>query len=90
MDWIAGYQTEADWVDSTVLDLFFLKQYFSPSRRGRRGNPRSAAERLQFAVDRTAGCMGGLAEDLGFRVYRRRKGPGSQIQDIMEKALEHR
>jgi hypothetical protein len=90
VDWIAGYQTEADWLDSTVLDLLFLKHYLYPSQRGRAGNPETSDRRLRFAVKRVAKQMGGLATALRFSVYRRRKGRGDNVDDIMSEALELR
>ena len=31
VEWIAGYTTAVDWINSTVVDLFFLRHYLFPA-----------------------------------------------------------
>ena len=80
--WVAGYETEVDWIDSTALDIFFLKCFLFPSPGRGRTMPRSTNDRLAFASRHINQDMGPFARRLGFHVFVRRNGNGG-IKDLI-------
>jgi hypothetical protein len=75
LTWVAGYGKTVDWVDSSALDLFFLHHLLFPSGKGVK-RPDTYRQHLDFAVKRTIAQVDGLANQLGFHVYARKKGGG--------------
>jgi len=78
--WMGGYASSIDWVDSSALDLCFMRHVLFP--RPGRGNrrPRTLAQKVEFAVARIREDMEPMAVRLGFHVFVRR---GSRIVDLM-------
>lgn len=80
--WIVGYTTSVDWVDSSVLDLFFLRHYLFPEPGPGVSRPRTQLQRLAFAVERVRAMMHELAFSVGFRVYTRKRGGNGGVREI--------
>lgn len=87
VSWMAGYSSNVDWVDSSVLDLFFLRHFLFPSPGSGHRRPRTWMQKLKFSVDRTCTQMSQLALDTEFHVYVRRSGPGREIRDLVIESL---
>ena len=81
--WVAGYSSPVDWIDSSALDLFFLRHLLFPSPGQGKPKPMRPLDRLDYAVERTRKSMPGLSKDLGFHVFIRKLGPGASAQDLM-------
>jgi hypothetical protein len=82
IQWIAGYTTEVDWIDSSALDLVFLRHFLFPSPGRGTAKPTTENERLRYAVNRIRQDMGSLASRLEFHVYVRSQGKGVPV-DLM-------
>lgn len=85
--WIAGYSTLIDWIDSTVLDMFFFRNLFFPSPGRGKLKPTTPSQRLEYAVRRVCDCMPELARSTGFHVYTRKKGVSGEIKNLVATAL---
>ena len=80
--WIVGYTSSVDWIDSSVIDLFFLRHYLFPEPGRGRARPITHAARLKYAVAQVRDKMHELAFSTGFHAYVRVRGPGGGIRDI--------
>ena len=85
VEWIAGYTTAVDWIDSTVVDLFFLRHYLFPAPGKGNSAPNTVRKRVVHACKMVATNMPSLARRLEFHVYLRKKGPGGYIDDQMDR-----
>jgi hypothetical protein len=72
--WVAGYDTEADWIKSTLIDLYFWQTFF---------NTKSNTElsRIKYTAELISGHFPG-ARTHGFSIYIRK--PGGGIQNLLE------
>lgn len=76
VEWLAGYDSDTDWIDSGVLDLSFFRHFLFPRPPRKSAALNTTQRRLRYAVERIQEDMGPLAERLGFHVYVRRQGGG--------------
>lgn len=76
--WVAGYRESIDWIDSSVLDLLFWNKFFSSN-----GTP---IQRIEQTAQQILKAAPGLVRDLGFCIYRRKRGPNGGIRDLMAEA----
>ncbi len=74
--WIAGYTESIDWIDSSVLDLLFWNKFFYSD-----GTP---VERIRSVAKQIKQLVPGLIDELGFRIYIRKKGPSGDIKNLLE------
>jgi hypothetical protein len=74
--WLAGYTTEVDWIDSSVMDMLFWNKFFRSS-----GTP---IERIESVSSELKVLVPGLIEDLGFCIYRKKKGVGGGVVNTLE------
>lgn len=77
LKWVAGYATDVDWIDSTLLDALFLKRVLTKSGK-------SPVARIEDASRYIAREAPGLCKRLGFQVYRRKHGPGNDVKPLVE------
>lgn len=75
MKWLAGYTTEIDWIDSSVLDLLFWNKYFSYG-----GSP---LERIEKVAKELTSLVPGLIRELGFCIYRRKHLSPNVVVNIL-------
>jgi hypothetical protein len=71
IQWVAAYDKEVPWLESTALDLLFWSWIYAGAprpKRSRRLSPESAAHELYSRFN--------YAREMGFRVVFRRPGPG--------------
>jgi hypothetical protein len=71
IDWVAAYDQEVPWLESTLLDLLFWSWIYAGAprpKRSRRLTPEAAAHELYDRFN--------YAREMGFRVVRRRPGRG--------------
>ena len=68
--WIAGYSKSVNWIDSSIVDLYFWNAYFREDSGQR---TLQAARSVARKIDR---FMPGAYENLGFNIFVRRKGGG--------------
>ena len=71
LQWVAAYDQEVPWLESTSLDLLFWSWIYAGApraRRSRRLTPEAAAHELYARFN--------YAREMGFRVVFRRPGPG--------------
>jgi hypothetical protein len=71
LDWVAAYDQEVPWLESTSLDLLFWSWMYAGApraKRSRRLTPELAAHELYRRFN--------YAREMGFRVVFRRSGPG--------------
>lgn len=73
--WLAGYTTEIDWIDSSVLDMLFWNKYFCYE-----GTPNERIERVASDLRR---LVPGLIHELGFCIYRRKLGGSRGVVNIL-------
>jgi hypothetical protein len=83
VSWIAGYSSSIDWIDSSALDLFWLRHLLFATPGKGKAKPETPMKKLDYAVERTRRLMPGLAQDLKFHVFTRKKGPAGGIEDLM-------
>lgn len=77
--WVAGYTSEVDWVESTLLDMFFLYHLLYPQKPGL-----TLVTRAKYAALMVSKQMFGLADALKFHVYIREQGRGkTTIRDLV-------
>jgi hypothetical protein len=87
VEWLAGYTTYIDWIDSSVLDLFFLRHLFFPEPgRGHR-KPVTTLQRLKFATARVCKYMPELARQTEFHVYVRGRGRKFGVRDLVKESI---
>jgi hypothetical protein len=80
--WMAGYDTETDWIDSGVLDLFFLRHFLFPTPGKGNPKPSKTRDRLDYACARVRADMAPLAKRLGMHVFVRQH---SKVIDLLGK-----
>lgn len=68
--WIAGYSKEVNWIDSSIVDLYFWNAYF---REDSDQKTRLAVRSVARKIDR---FMPGAHKKLDFNIFVRRKGGG--------------
>jgi len=74
LQWVASYDREVPWMESTVLDLLFWSWMYAGApraRRSRRLTPESAAQELYSRFN--------YARDMGFQVLYREPGSGRVV-----------
>lgn len=74
--WVAGYGRSADWIDSTLLEVFFMKQYFV--------HPKKYDQDLKGLLShimREIKNIQGISDSMEFRLYQKIKN------DIIEHKL---
>jgi hypothetical protein len=77
--WVCGYESEADWLESAVLDaLFFYLFYYE--RYHSRGSERDVILSVGKELKRLAS---GLVRELKFGIYVRVQGDSSRVQNIV-------
>jgi hypothetical protein len=64
--WIAGYNAEADWLQSSALDMLFLSMLITPLVNEARETER---QRIRRVVGMIKAAAPGLVESLGFSVF---------------------
>lgn len=77
LKWVAGYAEEADWVDSTLLDILFFKRVLQRPEK-------SPVTRVEYAAKRMTLYAEGLCSCLGFQVYVRKRGKGGGVKPLVE------
>jgi hypothetical protein len=83
--WIGGYSQVVDWVDASLLELFFLKHLLFPRPDGRKGeNAETDLGKVEYACAKIRDLMLPLARDLEFHVFCRQRGPAGGIRDLIE------
>lgn len=80
--WMAGYTSSVDWIDSSALDLIFLRHFLFPSPGSGTKKPTTSYQRLRYAVDRVKTDMQPFVRRLEFHVYVRSPGKGP-IKDLI-------
>ena len=75
--WVAGYSTDVDFIESTALELFFLKHLLEDYEPG------AWVRSLDRACENISESMRGLVRSTGFRVYRR-KDHSNEIVPVVE------
>lgn len=85
IQWVAGYTTEVDWIDSSALDLFFMRHFLFPSPGTGNKMPKTDIERLKYAAKRIRQDMRPLATRLEFHVFIRSPGKAAPV-DLMSES----
>jgi hypothetical protein len=79
MLWIAGYDSEVDWMKSSALDMLFFNEI-----SGVNEDRTTPLRRIEFVADQIRQMAPGLVRDLGFHVWVRKRGRGAQgVRDLM-------
>ena len=60
--WIAGYANEVDWIDSSIVDMFFWNAYYQSNENTEIGKITEVGEKFNS-------FMPGAYRDLGFQVF---------------------
>jgi hypothetical protein len=82
--WVGGYDQSIDWMESTLLDLFFLRHLVFPNPDLRRYDPLTTTlDRVEYAASRVRESMPKLAEQMGFHVFRRKHGNAGGVVDLL-------
>lgn len=74
--WIAGYSKKTDWLESTMLDMYFWTTYYSvePSQNKAK-HIRKVAKKIKVVQ--------GLCDKLGFDIWVRERGRGSRVTRLL-------
>lgn len=67
--WIAGYEEEVDWIDSSALDLLFFNELLY-------GDGETENQRIRRTADRLLKIASGLVTELGFGIFIRTQKTG--------------
>jgi hypothetical protein len=87
--WVGGYDRTIDWMESTLLDLFFIRHLIFPNPDLRKYDPLSTAlDRVEYAASRVKEIMPNLATQMGFHVFRRKHGNAGGVVDLMQAAYQ--
>jgi hypothetical protein len=71
-------------MESTLLDLFFLRHLVFPNPDLRRYDPLTTTlDRVEYAASRVRESMPKLAEQMGFHVFRRKHGNAGGVVDLL-------
>lgn len=70
VSWIAGYSTEADWIESSALDFLFFNTLV------RTRDEATDIQKIHSVAARLRKAAPGLIEDLGFGIYVRKQATG--------------
>lgn len=72
--WVAGYSKSIDWIDSSVVDMFFWQQYLNDEEG-------TAMERIHRCAQAIRRLMPGAAKKMGFEIYVR--GNRGRVKDLL-------
>jgi hypothetical protein len=79
MKWIAGYDTKVDWMKSSALDMLFFNELSLVSEEGS-----TPLTRIEFVAEGVRQMAPGLVRELGFHIWVRRRGRGTEgVRDLM-------
>ena len=81
LKWVAGYSEDANWVDSTLLDVLFFKRVLERTER-------TPVKRVEYAAERIGLYAEGLCSYLGFQVYVRSRGRRSGVRPLIKYQTE--
>ena len=88
LQWIAGYDEDVDWIDSSALDLCFLRHLLFPTPGSGNAMPHTERAKLGYAAKRIFQDMGPLACRLGFHVFVRKMGPSGGFIDLRDQHID--
>ena len=77
VQWVAGYSESIEFLESSVLDLYFWTTYY---RTTNRGGPSQRIRRTATKLKPIAG----LCETLGFNIFVRKPGPGGGVRTLLD------
>lgn len=80
--WIAGYSTEASWIQSSALDLMFFDMLLLEDRNNKA--KRTPAKKIEFVANSLRESCGGLIDYLGFGIYVRKRGKSGGVRNLLE------
>jgi hypothetical protein len=63
--WIAGYEKDVDWIESTALDFFFFNALVTYNK----GKTQDETQIIQKTARKLKKDVGGLSKRLGFKIY---------------------
>lgn len=71
LQWIAGYASSVDWVDSSAIDMIFWSKYLHERRRNRsrRKGKKTEIQMVKHAASEMKALMPTIFHQLGFNVY---------------------
>jgi hypothetical protein len=81
--WVAGYAASVEWVDSCALEFFFWNKFFLCQNA-----PGPPLEKLEWVARQIVLSMDGLARDLQFHIFKRKKGAGGGVVDLLSECRE--
>jgi hypothetical protein len=87
VEWMAGYTTHIDWIDTGVLDLFFLRHFLFPKPGRGHKRPRTTLQRLRYATERICDYMPELARQTQFHVYVRGRSRRFMVRDLVDEIV---
>ena len=73
--WIAGYNNDIDWVESSVVDLQFFNLLLSATG--------SERDKIEIVAKRIKKKIGPLCDELGFGIYVRKRGTGG-VRNLLD------
>lgn len=77
--WVAGYSKSIDWIDSSVVDMFFWQQYLN-------GEEGTAMERIHRCAEAIRRLMPGAAKQMGFEIYVR--GNRGRVKGLLANSIQ--
>lgn len=76
LEWVAGYTTKVDWVDSSAVDMIFWSKYLleRQKNKSRRRNKKDDIDMIKAASAEMKKLVPNIFTQMGFNVYYRDSG----------------
>ena len=71
LQWVGGYKTSVDWIDSSAIDMIFWSKYLHERKRNRsrRKGKRSELQMVKHAALEMKTLMPSIFNQMGFNIY---------------------
>ena len=80
--WVAGYSKTIDWIDASVVDLFFWNTYFA-RKETVKGKRITVSIQIRNDAKQLAAFMPGAHRKLGFNIFVRKSGRGGGVLPLL-------
>ena len=76
--WVAGYSKTIDWIEASVVDLFFWNTYYEQGDR--KGNE---SKRIRDVAEQLDAFIPGAHREMGFNIFVRKPGRGGGVLPLL-------
>jgi hypothetical protein len=71
LQWVGGYKTSVDWIDSSAIDMIFWSKYLHERQRNRsrKNNKKTEIQMVKVAASEMKALMPTIFNQMGFNIY---------------------